>query len=150
MVDEKREGTIVVAAFNFKFPKYFAPFPQDELEQVYIKFNKGDVLPDDIAERCEHHAPDMIRNLTEKEIHELRKKDAEERGEKYKEEPIKVNKEKKKTLEDYPEKDVKRVKDLKKKEQLDKLEELGVSKIEINELSKLKESDRMLKILELE
>ncbi len=149
MVDEKKEGTIAVAAFNFKFAKYFAPFPQDEKEQVYLDFEKGDVLPDDVAERCEMHTPDMVKHLTEKEIHELRRKDVESRGEKYKEEPIKIKEVKKKTLEDYPKEKVDKLYDLKKKEQIDKLEELGVSKIEINELSKAKEKDRVLKLLEL-
>jgi len=150
MVDEKKEGTIGVAAFNFKFPKFFYPFPQEEKDQVYLRFNKGDVLPEDIAEACERHTPDMIRHLTEKEIHELRRKDAKERGEKYKEVKVKKVKVKKvkvkkvKTLEDYDQKIVDELYDLKKKEQVERLKELGFTE------KLAKEKQRVLKILELE
>ena len=144
---------IPVAAFDFKYPKYFAPFPKNESEQKYYFFEAGDKLPDDVLERLLRFNPEMVYYLSKEEVKSVKNKILEERGlpvstdsstPKIEETPLSV----KKTLKDYPEAKTKELFSLSRAKQRERLKKLGLSDEEILLLKE--ESERILKILELE
>lgn len=131
-----------VAAFDFKYAKHFAPFPQDPKDQEYYFFKVGDKLPEDVADRIEQRGSTMMRWATEAEAKELKKKDEESREEAKPFVPLK------KTLKDYPQERVDELFALKKAQQVTKLEKHITDNNIIRSLNT--ETKRVLEILRLE
>ena len=194
----------VVASQDFIYPVKFAPIPEDEADQSYYSFRKGDVLPDDVAERLGRLGTNLIvRNVDDTKILSMKKQAWEERGKDEKEatriakqemgedvktqtkaerealdeptiisdeekdEPINPEDSKDPGVDDetpvdnsvpenitresleatYGKEKVDEVYDLRKAEQVDRLQELGVSEEDIATFTR--EVNRAAKILEL-